>query len=181
MRAQNAKLRSQLAAPPPGLFTPEETEALAQAKERAERIACINNMKQLALASRIWAVDHGDVSPPDILTMSNEVHTPKILVCPGDHSREPAKDWAAYTPAQCSYDYLAASAPDIEPQRVAFRCPVHGNVALCDGSVQGGVARDHPERLVQREGKLYFDSEPRQPRAAPVPQPSTPPTGATDP
>ena len=39
MRADNAKLRTQLAAPPAGFLTPEETEALAKAKEKAESIA----------------------------------------------------------------------------------------------------------------------------------------------
>ena len=91
--------------------------------------------------------------------MITELGTPKILVCPGDRTREAAKDWASYTPAHCSYEYLAPSAPDAaaEPTHVAVRCPIHGHVGLCDGTVQGDVAKQHPERLVQRQGKLYFD------------------------
>jgi hypothetical protein len=155
MRADNAKLRAQLEAPPAGLLTPEEAEALAKVKERAESIACINNLKQLGLAARTWAIDNGDKSPPDLLSMTDEMSTPKILICPADHGREAAKDWASYTSANCSYEYLAPSAPDTEPTRVLFRCPIHGHVGLCDGSVQGELAKKHPERFVQRDGKLY--------------------------
>jgi hypothetical protein len=156
MRAENAKLRSQLAAPAVGWLTPEEQETLAKAKERAEAIQCSNNMKQLGLAARVWAVDNGDVTPPTILDMTNEMNTPKILVCPGDKGRAAAKDWGSYTTGNCSYEYLAPSAPDTEPERVMFRCPIHGHVGLCDGSVQGGIAKRRPDLLVQRDGKLYL-------------------------
>jgi len=180
MSAENAKLRTQLAAPPAGLFTPEETEALAKAKERAERICCMNNLKQLGLAVRVWAMDNGDVSPPDILSMTNEMgEAPKILVCPSDTGREAAKDWASYTSANCSYEYLAPSAPVSDPNRVMFRCPTHGTVGLIDGSVQT-IAKDHPELLVRRDGKLYL-AEPTQPAQAMPASPSTnpPPGGST--
>ena len=49
--------------------------------------------------------------------------------------------------------------------RVAFRCPIHGHLGLIDGSVQGYVAnRQHPEQIVPRGGKLYFE-----PLARPAP------------
>jgi hypothetical protein len=163
IRTENTNLRAQLEAPPAGFLTPEETEALAKAKEKAESIACINNLKQLGLSVRVWAIDNGDVSPPNILDMTNEMSTPKILVCPADRTREAATGWATYTAAHCSYEYLAPSAPETEPSRVLFRCPTHGHVCLSDGSVQGDIAKLHPERLVQRDGKLYL----AEPAAAP--------------
>ena len=170
MRTENLKLRTQLTEPPAGFLTPEETEALAKAKERAESIVCINNLKQLGLSVRVWAVDNAELSPPSILDMTNEISTPKILHCPGDKTRETASGWAAYTSANCSYDYLAPSVPEVgtEPMRVAFRCPIHGHVCLCDGSVQGYVGKQHPEQLVQRNGKLYFEpsAQPAQGAAA---------------
>ncbi len=172
MQAENVKLRTQLAAPPAGFLTPEEAEAVAKAKERAEAIMCINNMKQLGLSARCWALDNGDLTPPQVLDMTNKMHTPKILVCPGDRAREAAKDWALYTSANCSYEYLAPSAPDTEPDRVMFRCPIHGHVCLCDGSVQGYVAKRRPEYLLQRDGKLYMAPLGGPPSsAAPAPQP----------
>jgi hypothetical protein len=187
LRAENVKLRTELAAPPAGLLKPEETEALAWARERAESIACVNNLKQLGLAMRTWAIDNAknrvELPPPDILCMSNEVSVPKVLVCPADRAREAAKDWASYTPANCSYEYLVSSTPDwdIEPQRVAFRCPIHGHVGLCDGSAQRGIAKEHPERLVQRGGKLYLVDPAEPDKAAPASQPANPPPGGTNP
>jgi hypothetical protein len=169
MGAENAKLRTQLAAPPAGLLTPEETEELAKAKEKAESIACINNLKQLGLSVRVWALDNGDTSPPNILDMTNEMSTPKILACPADHGRQKTDSFASYTPANCSYEYLAPSAPDTDPNRVLFRCPIHGHVCLSDGSVQAEVAKRHPDWLVQRDGKLYLQAPAQPPEAAPVP------------
>ena len=174
MRAENVKLRTQLAEPPAGFLTPEETEALANAKEKAESIACVNNLKQMGLSVRVWAIDNADVSPPDMLSMSNELSTPKILVCPADHGRQKADSFASYTPANCSYEYLAPSAPpsapETEPCRVLFRCPIHGHVCLMDGSVHSYVAKSHPERLVQRNGKLYLGDAPPPAQAVPLSQ-----------
>jgi hypothetical protein len=167
MRTENAALRTKLAAPPDGFLTPEETEALAAARERAESIACVNNLKQLGLAVRVWALDNKDMTPPNVIDMTNEMGSAKILVCPGDKGHEAAKNWAAYSSANCSYEYLAPSAPDNEPTRVLFRCPIHGHVCLNDGSVQSAVAKKHPEMFVQRNGKLYL-GEPSPPvQAAP--------------
>jgi hypothetical protein len=172
MRTENAKMRTQIAAPPAGFLTPEETDALAKAKEKAESIRCVNNLKQMGLAVRVWAIDNSEMSPPDMLSMSNELSTPIILVCPADHGREAAKNWASYSSANCSYEYLAQSAPDNEPTRVLFRCPIHGHVCLSDGSVQSSVAKQHPEMLVQRDGKLYLDDSRPPAQTAPPSQTS---------
>jgi hypothetical protein len=176
MRADNAKLRAQLAKPPAGFLSADETEALAKAKEKAESIACINHLKQMGLSVRCWALDNNDFSPPDMLSMSNELSTPMILVCPGDKAHEAAKNWASYTSANCSYEYLVTSEskPETEPTRVLFRCPIHGHVCLCDGSVQGGVAKLHPEQLVHRDGKLYLEDSPPPVQPGPTPQPANP-------
>src|SRR5579863_2899464 len=37
--------------------------ALARAKQKAQRISCINNLKQVGTAYRIWANDNGDRFP----------------------------------------------------------------------------------------------------------------------
>ena len=37
--------------------------ALARAKQRAQRISCVNNLKQLGIAYRLWSGDHGDLFP----------------------------------------------------------------------------------------------------------------------
>src|ERR1051326_4223383 len=92
-----------------GLLLP----ALAKAKAKAQKIACTNNLKQVGLSYRIWANDNGDVFPMSVstnqggsselrrnagtvadttfynfLVMSNELSTPKVLICPSDRSEE---------------------------------------------------------------------------------------------
>jgi hypothetical protein len=157
LRAENGKLRAQLAVPQPGMFTPEEQQALAQAREKAQSIQCVNNLKQIGLAARIWALDNRDVYPSDFLSMSNELTTPKILVCPADTNRPAATDWASCSSASYSYEYLAPNGSSDDPLRVLTRCPIHGNIGLCDGSVQMGVAKNHPDWVIQRNGKVYYE------------------------
>lgn len=169
VQKDNDHLRSQLATATRGL--PQEVldarEQMLKARDQAMTIACVNNLKQLGLAMRMWANDNLDKLPPDILSMTNELHTPKVLVCPADTNRPTAKSWSLYTPANCSYEYLSPSGNVTEPDRVVFRCPIHGSIGLCDGSAQEGVGREHPELLIERDGKLYFERAARP--AAPKP------------
>jgi hypothetical protein len=117
--------------------------ALAKAKGKAQTIQCVNNMKQVALAARIWANDHNDTYPPDILTMSNELNSPKILTCPDDRSKTRAMDWADFSASEnLSYEFLTPGAKEADIlSQTAFRCPIHENIALGDGSVQQGRRR----------------------------------------
>jgi prepilin-type N-terminal cleavage/methylation domain-containing protein len=40
--------------------------ALAKAKERAHRIACVNNLKQIGIGMRTWAMDFNDRYPMQV-------------------------------------------------------------------------------------------------------------------
>jgi hypothetical protein len=156
LKAANQQLRLQLAAAKEALDGgPQPLQTL---EERALMIRCVNNLKQLGLAARLWAVDNEDRLPPNLVCMSNEIAATKVLICPADTGRQPAADWASFTLANSSYEFLAANAGDNDPERVLFRCPVHGSVTLCDGSVQSEVAKKRPESLVMRDGKLYMPS-----------------------
>ena len=72
------------------------TTANAQ-NTQAEYRQCLNNLRQLALASAIWPANNADATLPDVLSMSNEVATPEILLCPADSGRQPARNWASFT------------------------------------------------------------------------------------
>ncbi len=112
--------------------------ALAKAKGKAQRISCVNNLKQVALAARIYSNDHQETFPPSFVAMSNELVTPKILICPGDPSHQPAFDWSNFSETEnVSYEYLSPGAKEGAglAHQTVFRCPIHNNVALGDGSV----------------------------------------------
>jgi prepilin-type N-terminal cleavage/methylation domain-containing protein len=85
--------------------------ALAKAKAKAQRIACVNNLKQIGLSFRLFSTDNGDRFPMAVSTneggaseyfsatpsptytwtifnaLSNELNTPRVLVCPSDSLR----------------------------------------------------------------------------------------------
>jgi len=80
---------------------------LARSRARGCRIKCINNLKQIGLSFRVWSGDNGGKYPmqlstnlggtmeivpnglvtPHFAVLSNELSTPKVLVCPEDSQR----------------------------------------------------------------------------------------------
>ena len=112
--------------------------ALAQAKAKAQRIKCVSNLKQICLAARIYSSDNKEVFPRDFPSMSNELNTPRILVCPADTKHTAALDWAGFDPRKnLTYEYLHPGIAESNAMaQVIFRCPIHNNVGLGDGSVQ---------------------------------------------
>ena len=137
--------------------------ALAQAKAKAQRISCANNMKQIGLAFRTWATDNNGNYPFNVSTnqggtmelsapgrdgfdssaarifqvMSNELNTPKLLVCPADSKRHAAFDFQSLQPANVSYQVCSGTnVSEANPQEVLAICPIHNNVLMTDGSVQ---------------------------------------------
>lgn len=139
--------------------------ALNKAKGKAKSISCVNNMKQIGLAFRIWEGDHDDQFPFNVSTekggtrelcnlnsegfdqasyrhfqvMSNELSTPKILVCPEDSSRQVASDFSDLQPENVSYQIRSSKdVNDSNPTAVLLYCPVHHHICYADGSVIQG-------------------------------------------
>jgi hypothetical protein len=135
----------------------------ATAVEAAKSEKCENNLKNIGLAFRFFATDNGDRFPFNVSTndggsmefrragiqgydanafrhfqvMSNELSTPKILICPADAKKHEATNWSELRDQHVSYDLR--SNPDLDeskPHEVLVRCAIHGHVMLCDGSVQ---------------------------------------------
>ena len=85
--------------------------ALARAKAKAQRTACLNDAKQIGLSFTMWGDDHEDKYPSVVdpalggakgktlawqhfITLSNELVTPKVLHCPSDATRAVAQDFS---------------------------------------------------------------------------------------
>jgi prepilin-type N-terminal cleavage/methylation domain-containing protein len=157
--------------------------ALNAPKSKSRRIGCVNNLKQVSLIFRIfandefpWAVSTNKggsrewVGTKEIFrhfqNASNELASPKILVCPSDIIRAPAPSFNALANTNLSYFINLAVTNDgqasdlfigdrgltingseltsgnywIPTQKVLQWGPRshtgHGNIGLSDGSVQ---------------------------------------------
>ena len=157
--------------------------ALAKAKQKSSKIGCVNNLKQVGLAYRIWSGDNEDKYPMSVpaakggtlelstgadtfrhfQVMSNELSTPKVLVCPQD-TRTAAASFVRLKNQNVSY-FVGLDASEMNPQMllsgdrnltgptepengvlklvpgdaVSWTAAIHinqGNIGLADGSVQ---------------------------------------------
>jgi hypothetical protein len=154
--AENAALKAELS----GLArnhpadSPEVQAALAEARQKAERIRCVNNLKNVGLAARIWATDNGgrEFLPKDFLAMKNELNSPALLVCPSDPQRKNSssfQDWDGQAAIGSSYEMLAPGVSERIRGAVYVRCPFHNNVLQAQGAVFQLRA---DQQLLQRDG-----------------------------
>jgi hypothetical protein len=160
--------------------------ALNQAKTRAQRTTCTGYLMQIGLSCRVWAGDHKDSFPMAVpgtnggtmefisglnafrhfQVLSNELSTPKILICPAesDRNRFVATNFAELSNSNLSY-FVGLDANETGPQGIlsgdcnltngatvkngllqlttnsaaGWTDEMHkqcGNMALADGSVQ---------------------------------------------
>jgi prepilin-type N-terminal cleavage/methylation domain-containing protein len=109
--------------------------ALAAAKRKAQRISCVNNIKQCALAIRIWEGDNGDKYPMSVygytnttttisnyVVMTNELSTPKVIFCPSDNTvthSTAATQWSQLADQYVSY-FIGVDASENYPQMILF-------------------------------------------------------------
>ena len=117
--------------------------AVHKHKSKAERITCLNNLKEIGTAYRLWSPGQSDLPPPqepisaggwhDLLTkadqgpncwtnyalIANELgQSPKLLICPADE-RRPAKDFKTdfHDNTHLSY-FVGVGASDSYPQSI---------------------------------------------------------------
>jgi len=128
---------------------------------KPQRVTCVNNLKQIGLSFREWALGNSDHFPFNVGTnsggtkeecavggdgfdrnaykhfqvMSNELRTPLLLTCPQDSSKKPALHFASLQSSNVTYELRSGA--ELEPTSGAATlatCPVHGNILRCDGS-----------------------------------------------
>jgi len=112
--------------------------AIVASKQKARRIACANNLKEIGIAFRIWEGDHEDKYPMAVSvtnggamgmigasnayvlwqTISNQLRFPKSLWCPADTNTFPATNFSAgFSDANISY-FLNLYADEMYPQMI---------------------------------------------------------------
>ncbi len=119
--------------------------ALARAKQKAQRISCVNNLKQIGTAYRVWASDNNDHMPAMTSTndggvkewintdpsytfkvysvMASELgQAPRVVVCPSDErsansnfNDNTSTPVGSFANINCSY-FAGAGASDAFPQ-----------------------------------------------------------------
>ena len=174
--------------------------ALAMAKRKTSKISCANDLKQVGIAFRLWEGDNNGKYPMVVSVtnggameliatgnvaacfrvMSNELNTPKILLCPEDTRRVLATNWSTLNNSNISY-FVGLEAVESKPQMILEgddnfaiggvpvksgvlqlltntpiawtkgRHKLYGNIGLADGSVQQ-LTTDGLQQALQRTG-----------------------------
>lgn len=146
--------------------------ALRRAQARSCRINCTNNLKQIGLAFKTWAIDNNDSYPTEVsvtlggameaaLTnlpfifqvMSNELSTPKILACPEDDRRVCATNFSTMASTNISY-FVGLDATDTNPA-----CILSGDFNITNGmGLRAGIlyaTTNDPARWTPAQHKGY--------------------------
>ena len=116
--------------------------ALAKAKAKAQRISCVNNLKQVGIATRIYATDNQDRFPWQVSeveggsaeylaknralegcrhwqALSNELSNPKVVRCPRDGTRLQANNFNQNAPRGAAGRNITPFCKGTEPKHTA--------------------------------------------------------------
>jgi len=107
-------------------------QALSGARASARRAACMNNLRQLAMAVHMYVADHQDQLPPDLAALGPYVPGGRLLTCPlsgKPYVYNPAVAGRVLkTVTDTAQTPLFYDAPDSHPDG--------GGIAYVDGHVQ---------------------------------------------
>jgi prepilin-type processing-associated H-X9-DG protein len=153
-----------------GLWGVLYISGLDRAKQKKWRIQCANNLKQVGLAVRTFAIDNGGEFLGTTSTnggaalgamaktqafqyfqvWSNLIGSPKVLVCPAD-TRVPAKDFGrGFSNTNISY-FVGQDAQETMPQTF-----LSGDRNLTNGlPIQDGILLLPPDRPVGWSAELH--------------------------
>jgi prepilin-type N-terminal cleavage/methylation domain-containing protein len=131
-----------------GLLLP----ALSAAREEARRIHCVSNLRQATLACKVWSGDNNDGHPWQVepalggtrsigpaaehfRILSNELGNVRVLLCPSDHSKTAARDFApaSFQNPNVSF-FVGFDASESVPQSLLFG---DRDVRMSDGAEPG--------------------------------------------
>lgn len=126
---------------------------LAAAKRRAQQAQCLNNIKQLTLASYIYATDsgsHATYEDPAILWMGSENYgnNKNIMLCPSTHEESPAP--ASQTPGTADIPWAWFYGPTNFIGSYAL------NGWLYDRPTYGAL--DHPDFMMSKQSAIQRPS-----------------------
>jgi hypothetical protein len=139
--------------------------ALALTRQSTDHAVCVNNLRQIGRATQLWAHDHREQQPTYVpvaeggvfghplsgnawfqfAAISNQLGTPRVLVCPADPAKRAAEDFggasqggfvnAGYRNNALSY-WLGSDAQSRFPQ--SFLCGDR-NIRIDGSSVCGNI------------------------------------------
>jgi prepilin-type N-terminal cleavage/methylation domain-containing protein/prepilin-type processing-associated H-X9-DG protein len=154
--------------------------SLASAKAKSRQTACLNNLRQLGLGFGSFALNQDGKYPADIPTnlggsmefkqslvisnttfsrdfhhfaaVSNEVPTVKVMTCPADRTRRPARDYGSFGNDALSYWVNVRATPYATASMLAGDWNVHAIGARTNEI----VAIDFGKEVHQRKGSVLF-------------------------
>jgi hypothetical protein len=95
---------------------------------------CINNLKQIHLAGRLYASSHNDAPAPGLQALPPFLGWPIMLYCPADPQRRAPDDWSSLNFADTSYTFFSVD-PYIDPTNIVVSCRVHNFAIRADNTV----------------------------------------------